>query len=59
MRLSEDGLKVFYKGGHNQELDDAIEKALKSFGYSMWASGMVGSEIRDLAFDKKDRTDLT
>ena len=47
-------LKVYYKGELNQELDKALEKTLKSFGYKRWASGMDAEGIRDLAFDKKE-----
>ena len=36
------------------EVDEALEKALKPFGYKRWASGFnLNTRIRDLAFDKK------
>lgn len=53
MELREGELKVFYAGGINSELDNAIEKAVKKFGYKLWAGGQeTKSGIRDLAFDK-------
>ncbi len=47
-------LKVYYDSKViNPHLDDAIENAVKPFGYKRWASGydLVGHK-RDLAFDK-------
>ncbi len=49
-------LKIFYQSndGIIIELDEAIEKLLKSFGYTRWASGYnLCEKVRDLAFDKK------
>lgn len=47
-------LKIYYKGELNQDLDNALERVLESFGYKRWASGMNAEGIRDLAFDKKE-----
>ena len=58
--LKKNNLKVFYDegvticGSINEELDKAIEKALKPFGYTRWASGTdMVSGVRDLAFERK------
>ena len=52
--VKENELKVFYAGGLDEVLDDAIEECLKPFGYSRWASGQeIETEIRDLAFEIK------
>jgi len=32
-------LRVFYGGGLNEKLDEALENYLKDFGYHRWASG--------------------
>lgn len=53
--MAKKGLKVFYddrgKVG-NQFLDEAIEEALKPFGYHRWASGFnLIEKTRDLAFE--------
>lgn len=48
-------LKVYYDSDFevNGELDKAIEKTVKEFGYKRWASGCdLTSGVRDLAFDK-------
>jgi hypothetical protein len=52
MKLKENELKIFYSGGLNQDLDNAIEKLLGAFGYERWASGMDKDDVRDLAFDR-------
>ena len=55
MKMSKKELKVFYEGELNPDLDLAIKKTLKKFGYKLWASGMdLLNPIRDLAFDKKE-----
>lgn len=48
-------LKIYYGGGVNTELDDALRECAKPFGYEQWASGfaMRGPRIRDLAFEKE------
>lgn len=48
-------LKIYYGGGINKELDEALRECVKPFGYEEWASGqtMVGPQVRDLAFDKE------
>ena len=55
MKLKNYELKVFYNldGDVNQDLDRAIEKALKQFGFVRWASGIaIQTGIRDIAFEK-------
>lgn len=49
-------LKVYYDSEViNPHLDDAIEDAVKAFGYKRWASGYdVIKHKRDLAFDKEE-----
>jgi len=57
MKLKDDELKIFYGGGLDEDLDTYLENALSQLGYSRWASGYeIESGVRDLAFDKKDRT---
>ena len=49
-------LRIYYNiaDGINTDLDEAIEQALKPFGYYRWASGCDRTNgDRDLAFDKK------
>ncbi len=49
-------LNVYYDTDNevNSELDSAIEKAIKPFGYNWYASGCeTGTGKRDLAFDKE------
>lgn len=48
-------LKIYYGGGLNEELDEALCTCVKPFGYQQWASGqtMVGPRVRDLAFDNE------
>ena len=47
-------LRVYYDGKGNSSLDEAIGKALQSFGYQRWASGYnLIDNSRDLAFDKE------
>lgn len=49
-------LKVIYDSPLNVELDEAIEKTLKEFGFKRWASGMDMEEhLRDLAFEKETK----
>lgn len=50
-------LRVIYDGGEvDKKLDIVLEKALKPFGFSRWASGMeIHSGKRDLAFEKKGK----
>ncbi len=45
--------QVYYKAdGINEKLDAALEKVLKDFGYTRWASGYTfDTKIRDLAFE--------
>lgn len=44
-------LKVYYDGGINTKLDDALRGVLAKFGYTEWASSFpIGT--RELAFDK-------
>lgn len=55
-KLKEGELKVFYRHPNriDEELDMALKKTLKTFGYEPWASGFnLIDEVRDLAFDKK------
>ena len=49
-------LKVYYDSEDiNTELDKAIVKAIKLFGYKWWASGYnLIEHKRDLAFDKRE-----
>ena len=54
-KIEEQELKIFYSGGLNTGLDQAIEKCLKRFGYKRWASGMdLETGTRNLAFDKEE-----
>lgn len=50
------GLTVIYEGPLSEELDKALEEALKPFGYRRWASGfdLIGNE-RDLSFEKTEQ----
>jgi len=59
IKMKQNELKVYYGGGLNQELDKALEKVLKPFGYEIWASGMDTEGIRDLAFDKQSNSQST
>ena len=54
MEKQKQQLKVYYDSADiNTELDRAIEKAIKPFGYKQWASGYnLIDHKRDLAFDK-------
>lgn len=46
-------LNVYYRDELNPELDQALGKVLKKFGYTLYASGMdMISGVRDLSFDK-------
>lgn len=50
-------MSVFYHRteGINTDLDEAIEQAVKPYGYERYASGIdVTNGVRDLAFDKKE-----
>ena len=54
-KLKEGELKIFYRlpDRVNEELDSALKKVLKTFGYEQWASGFnFIDETRDLAFKK-------
>jgi len=53
MQLKPNELKIFYSGGLNKDLDDAIERLLGAFGYEIGASGIeIETGIRDLAFSR-------
>lgn len=46
-------LNVYYRDELNPELDKALRKVLKKFGYMLYASDMdMISGVRDLSFDK-------
>lgn len=45
-------LRLNCEGELNQELDKALKKVLKDFGYELYGSGMSKDNIRDLAFTK-------
>lgn len=53
--MKKNELNVYYEGKLNQELDKAIIKTLKTFGYRFWASGMSCENTRDLAFTKENK----
>ena len=49
-------LKVIYDTPLNMDLDAAIEKTLKEFGFKRWASGYdMEDHVRDLAFEKETK----
>lgn len=51
MIIDKNELKIYYEGELNEKLDLAIEKTLKAFGFTRWASGYdIEENIRDLAF---------
>lgn len=55
MRLYNNQLRIYYKIPEevDTDLDEAIEKALKPFGFERWASGFaLVPKVRDLAFKK-------
>ena len=56
IEMEKGNLKIYYKDELNQELDKALEEALKPFGYERWASGMDAEGIRDISFDKSNIT---
>jgi len=39
MELKEGELKVYYQGDLDPELDEALRKVLRPFGYKEWVSG--------------------
>jgi len=53
-KLNNPECKIFYEADEvNEKLDTALEKVLKDFGYTRWASGYTfETNIRDLAFEK-------
>ena len=56
MKLKNNELKVFYNLNRtiDQNVDHAIEQALKSQGFRRWASGIDHTTgVRDLAFDRQ------
>ena len=58
MRLHNNQLRVYYKTPKeiDVDLDKAIEKALKPFGFKRWASGFaLVPKVRDLAFKRKEK----
>ena len=51
--------EFYYDGPVNEDLDNAIEKAVESFGLKRWASGFNFLEKRrDLAFDEEKDVSL-
>lgn len=48
--------KIFYEAdGINAKFDRKLEKLLREFGYTRWASGYDHTNnIRDLAFEKEE-----
>lgn len=49
-------LNIYYRNEINPELDQALGKVLKKFGYTLFVSGMdIISGVRDLSFDKPVR----
>lgn len=51
--MKREGLNVYYRDERDSELDQALGKVLKKFGYVLYVSGMdMISGVRALSFDK-------